>query len=78
MKQEYNPEESFGFIHHYEVSNNDLSVASWGRPHTKEERQKIVRENEDTMSKLPPGRQVTLGPVLLAPLLDVSEDAQSG
>ena len=73
----YDPEKSFKFIHHYEVSDNYLSVECFGRKPTKEEKRKVISDHEEAMLGAPKGHRVTTILGTLAPLEDASEDIQS-
>lgn len=73
----YDPEKVFNFVYHYEISDNDLSVSSFGRELTEAEKKDIVKKNENSMKGMPKGHQVTTTLGTLAPLEDASEDSQS-
>lgn len=73
----YDPEKSFKFVHHYEVSDNYLSVECFGRKPTKEEKRKVISDHEEAMLGAPKGHRVTTILGILAPLEDASEDIQS-
>ena len=73
----YDPDKSFGFVHHYEISDNYLSVQSFGREPTEAEKRDVIKKHEESMMGMPKGHRMTTTLGILAPLEDVSEDNQS-
>ena len=73
----YDAEKPFNFLHHYEVSDNYLSILSFGREPTDAEKKKVIRENEKALSEMPKGHKITATLGTLPPLENASEAGQS-
>jgi hypothetical protein len=72
----YDPEKSFNFVHHYEVSDNFLSVHSFGREPTETEKKKVIQDFEAAMLNHPKEHRMTTTLGILPPLESASEGTE--